>query len=88
MPEITDRSTLRETLEALTKDQIQPRAIHCASPLPTRKGELIDVIISTINSPDRLRELWGKLDDLSRKTVAAAIHSRFHTLAALTMSRT
>jgi len=41
MPEITDRSTLRETLEALTKDQIQPRALHCASPLPTRKGELI-----------------------------------------------
>ena len=75
MPEITDRSTLRETLQALTKDQIQPRALHCASPLPTRKGELIDVIISAVNSPDQLRVLWEKLDALSRKAVAAALEN-------------
>ena len=73
MREITERSTLRECLEVQIVEHIKPRAQWCRKDLPTRKTDLIDVILATVNSPAGLKEVWGKLDDLSRKAGAAAL---------------
>jgi hypothetical protein len=69
----TLQSPLPETLEGLHVDQIRPRAKLCAKNLPTRKSDLIAVVVSAIHSVERLKQLWSQLDDLSRKAIAAAL---------------
>ncbi|MBP7686440.1 MAG: helicase-associated domain-containing protein [Thermoflexales bacterium] len=72
-PFITAQSPLTETLSSLTNDDLKPRAQFCIKNAPTRKSELIDVIVSALNTPETLQHLWSQLNDLSRQTVAAAI---------------
>ncbi len=66
-------ATLREALESQTVEHLRPRALHCAKELPTRKAELIDVIISTVHSPTQLKVLWSEFDPLSVKAISAAL---------------
>lgn len=75
MPDLTTHSTLRETLETNTIEHLKPRAALCAKNLPTRKGDLIDVIVSTLHSPDGLKKVWAQLDPLSRQVIAAALEN-------------
>ncbi len=75
MPDLTAHSTLHETLETFTIEHLKPRAALCAKNLPTRKGELIDVIVSTLHSPDGLKKVWAKLDSLSQQVIAAALEN-------------
>ncbi len=72
-PLITAQSPLAETLASLTNDDLKPRAQFCIKNAPTRKSDLIDVIVSALNTPETLQHLWSQLNDLSRQTVAAAI---------------
>lgn len=77
MFDLTAHSTLRETLETFTIEHLKPRAtlLKEAKHLPTRKGELIEVIVSTLHSPKGLKKLWAQLDPLSQQVVAAALEN-------------
>ena len=66
---------LAELLYQRTVDQLKPLARMCGPTGVTRKAELINHIIATLTSPDRLKSVWEQLDGLSQKAVAAAYHN-------------
>ena len=41
----------------------------------TRKADRAEFLVQTLTSAAEVRRLWGKMDDLSRKAVAAAYHN-------------
>lgn len=72
-PFITAQSPLAETLAGLNNDDLKPRAQLCMKNAPTRKSDLIEVIVTALNTPETLQRLWSQLDKLSRQTLAVAI---------------
>lgn len=75
MPDLTAHATLRESLETFTVEHLKPRAALCTTARPTRKGELIEVIVSTLHSPEGLKKLWARMNPLSHQVIAAALEN-------------
>jgi hypothetical protein len=74
-PNITAQSPLAETLAGLNNDDLKPRAQVCIKNAPTRKSDLIEVIVTTLQTPETLNRVWSQLDELSRQTLAAALEN-------------
>ncbi len=66
---------LAEILYNYTADNLKKLARLCNSAPYTRKDELVRSIHRTMLKPDSLRQVWAKLDDLSKKAVAVAYHN-------------
>ncbi|MCP4543008.1 MAG: hypothetical protein GY832_38315 [Chloroflexi bacterium] len=66
---------LREFLENYTVPILKKLAQLLASNLPTRKAEVIAVILGELENPYRLKQLWGDLDTLQQAAVAEVVHS-------------
>lgn len=71
--------------EQFTSDDLNMFLKLCASVLgkreqPTRKIERVQLLVSTLQDPQSVRQLWMALDELARKAVAAAYHNEgeFH----------
>ena len=64
-----------EILYNYTADNLKKLARLCGSDPYTRKDELVRSIHRTMLKPDSLRQVWVKLDDLSKKAIAAAYHN-------------
>ncbi len=67
--------TLEESLYNHTVPILKKLARLLTSNLPTRKAELVAVIQKAMEDPDRLRQLWEKLDTLQQAAVAEVVHS-------------
>ncbi len=76
MPRLSDLppATLRDALEAERVDELRASARLVAHDLPTRKGELINVICGHLASDENLRAALGRLDDIGRAALAEAAH--------------
>src|SRR6476661_1225233 len=42
---------------------------------PVRKEQMVTFLLDELLSPDKLRQHWARLDELSQKAVAAAYHN-------------
>lgn len=66
---------LKEFLESYTVPILKELTRLLTSNPPARKAELVTFIQRELENPERLRELWGKLDKLQQAAVAEALHS-------------
>lgn len=64
-----------EILYNYTADTLKKLARLCDCTPYGRKDELVRCIHRTMMKPDSLRQLWSRLDDLSKKAVATAYHN-------------
>jgi hypothetical protein len=67
--------TLRGALENYTVPNLKKLAGLLESGLPTRKAELVALILRHLEDADRLRQLWNSLDTLQQAAVAEVVHS-------------
>ena len=66
---------LRGFLENYTVPILRKLGRLVASNLPTRKDEIIAIILGELENPERLKQLWGDLDTLQQAAVAEVVHS-------------
>lgn len=66
---------LKECLENYTVPILRKLTKLVVSPLPTRKAELVAVILKQMGDADTLRQLWASLDKLQQAAVAEVVHS-------------
>ena len=67
--------TLRGALENYTVPNLKKLAKLLESGLPTRKAELVALILRHLEDTERLRQLWASLDTLQQAAVAQVVHS-------------
>ena len=67
--------TLRGVLENYTVPNLKKLAKLLESGLPTRKAELVALILRHLEDTDRLRQLWASLDTLQQAAIAQVVHS-------------
>ena len=67
--------TLRGVLENYTVPNLKKLAKLLESGLPTRKAELVALILRHLKDTDRLRQLWASLDTLQQAAIAEVVHS-------------
>jgi hypothetical protein len=60
--------------EHMRADELKKLASLTSGPVPTRKGELADLIATHLEG-DRLRTVWQSLDELQKAAVAEVVHS-------------
>ena len=66
---------LETYLFGLSNNQLKARAqLVQEKYLPTRKADMVRVIVTELMDPQRLRARWAQLDTLAQKAVAAAVH--------------
>jgi hypothetical protein len=70
-----DNVQLTEALYQYNATLLSDLAKLCGCNRNKRKDDLVRCIHKTLTTPASLRDLWHKLDDLSKKAVAAAYHS-------------
>lgn len=72
----TRPTQLADILYQRTVDQLKDLTPFCdACRGATRKDDLVRCIHKTMLTPESLRKMWQRLDDLSKKAVAAAYHN-------------
>ena len=63
-------------METYNSDVLKEWVDLCGSPKGlTRKADRAEFLVRTMTSAQEVRRLWGELDELSRKAVAAAYHN-------------
>jgi hypothetical protein len=67
--------TLKDSLESYTVPPLKKLAGLLTTNPPTRKADLVSLIQRELENPERLRQLWDKLDTLQQAAVAEAVHS-------------
>lgn len=67
--------TLEDYLNAYTVPILKKLAGLLSPSPPTRKAELVAFIRQEMEDPDRLREVWGRMDELQQAAVAEALYS-------------
>ena len=65
--------TIREAFSQLTVDELKPLAAQVGQ-VPTRKGELVELLTATLENPAEVRTLYERLDDVGQKAVQEATH--------------
>jgi hypothetical protein len=65
--------TTRESFALLTVDDLKPLAALLGR-VPTRKGELVDLLAGALEDRKQVRTLYAGLDDLGQKAVQEAAH--------------
>jgi hypothetical protein len=66
---------LEQHLSALTVDELKWYAAVVANHLPTRKGELIELLAVTLRNPVELRRLLDQCTPIQRQVVAEVVHN-------------
>jgi len=66
---------LRGVLESYTVPVLRGLAGLLDRGLPTRKAELVSLILEHLQDPLRLRQLWAELDERQQAAVAETVHS-------------
>src|SRR6185295_7969400 len=66
---------LSEILYQQSSDTLERLAGLCGCSNYSRKDDLVRCIHKVVMTPTSLEKLWGQLDDLSKKAVAAAYHN-------------
>jgi len=66
---------LRGVLESHTVPMLRGLAGLLDRGLPTRKAELVSVILKHLEDPQRLRQLWADLDGRQQEALAETVHS-------------
>ncbi|MCL4299398.1 MAG: hypothetical protein KJ077_26925 [Anaerolineae bacterium] len=66
---------LAEILYQQTNDTLKGLAGLCGCSGQTRKDDLVRCIHKAVMTPASLAQLWGRLDDVSKKAVASAYHN-------------
>lgn len=64
--------TTRETLALLTVDDLKPLAALVGQ-VPTKKGDLVDVLSKAMEDPGAVQALYAGLDDVGQKAVQEAM---------------
>jgi hypothetical protein len=67
--------TLKDSLESYTVPPLKKLAGLLTTNPPTRKADLVSLIQRELEAPERLRQLWDKLDTLQQAAVTEATHS-------------
>lgn len=68
--------SLHDIFDNLKSDQLKDYVKLCGGPSSlTRKADRANHLVETLTDPSQLRWLWARMDDLSRKAVAAAYHN-------------
>ncbi len=67
-------STVRQVLEAERVEDLRTLARLVTRSVPTRKGELVDVVVAYLADPAHLREVLDGLDAIARSAVAEAAY--------------
>jgi hypothetical protein len=65
--------TTREAFSQLTVDELKPLAAMVGQ-VPTRKGDLVELLAATLEKPAEVRTLYEGLDDVGRTAVQEAAH--------------
>jgi hypothetical protein len=64
----------REAFDKLTIDYLKPMAGLLRDRVPTRKGELVEVVAGAMQRPATVRTLYEELDPLAQRAVQEAAH--------------
>src|SRR3954471_13200266 len=65
--------TTRETLSLLTVEDLKPLAALVGQ-VPTKKGDLVDLLARAMEDREGVRTLYAGLDDTGQKAVQEAAH--------------
>jgi hypothetical protein len=65
--------TVREAFSRLTVDDLKPLAALLGQ-VPTKKGDLVDLLARSMEDPHEVRSLYAGLEDVSQKAVQEATH--------------
>lgn len=68
-----ERLTVREAYSLLTVDDLKPLAALVGQ-VPTKKGDLVDLLAKTVEDEREVRALYAGLDDTGQKAVQEATH--------------
>src|SRR5262249_16058527 len=68
-----DFLTTREAFSLLTVDDLKPLAALVGQ-VPTKKGELVEMLARIMEAPPQVRSLYANLDDVGQKAVQEATH--------------
>jgi hypothetical protein len=67
--------TIREAFSRLTVDDLKPLAAMVGQgQLPTRKGELVDLLARGLEDGKKVRDMYDGLDEVAQKAVQEAAH--------------
>ena len=64
----------REAFDKFAIRQLKPLASLLASNVPTRKGELVNLVVRFMADPAKVRALYDKLEPLAQRAVQEATH--------------
>ncbi len=73
--EVTNTWLLADLLNKFTVPELKTLAGLLEANLPNRKAEIAAIVSEHLEDLDRLRELWGALDDLHQAAVSEVVHS-------------
>ena len=65
--------TVREAFSLLTVDDLKPLAALVGQ-VPTKKGDLVEVLARSMTESHEVRSLYANLDDIGQKAVQEATH--------------
>ncbi len=72
--QVVEDLSIRGTAENLTVSELKPlvRLIH--DDVPSRKGDLVDVLTRAMKNPKEIRALYDGLSELNKRAVEEAVH--------------
>jgi Helicase conserved C-terminal domain len=70
-----DPSKLEPTLYGLSVEELKWYAAFLPEKSPTRKAELIALLLGALTDPDRLRQLYSQLPPAHQHTIAEVVHA-------------
>jgi len=73
---VRNPTTLEEYLGNLTVPELKKLTLHVGKNLPTRKADVIAVILETMQDPAALRALWDELDAFQQAAIVEVVHSQ------------
>src|ERR1700738_4620656 len=69
----SEPATIREAFSQLTVDDLKPLAAMVGQ-VPTRKGDLVDLLTNAMEDGEKVRTLYAGLDDVGQKALQEAAH--------------
>lgn len=66
--------TIRESFSQLTVDELKPLVALIHGPVQSRKGELVEILAELMESPEKVRGLYNRMGEISKRVVEEATH--------------
>jgi hypothetical protein len=70
-----DPSKLEPTLYGLSVDELKWYAAFLPGKSPTRKAELIALLLGALTNPEQIQQLYSQLPSAHQHTIAEVIHT-------------